>query len=265
MDYIADSFYHFTSRKEYLFSIIKNGFYPRYCIENYSYLLKKYSSEPTIAIPMVCFCDIPIVFIEEHIKNYGEFAIAMKKEWGRKKLNPLFYLMDDSIPQKKLELLQGDLFGKLINNYPPNEDEEMFNHFKEIFDHFMDFIAYIKKYKGLSSKHGKKEIIFYREREWRWIPEIDEEDIKKGIILRLEPSDYPMIANKNKLIEEEKKYRLEFSTDDVDYLIVDSEETKQELEQLLSNHGYNKPQLIDKVHILEKLIKEYKEILSNKK
>ena len=70
IDYIADSFYHFTPKKEHLFSIIENGFYPRYCIENYDYLLRKYKHDPTIAIPMVCFCDIPITFIEGHVENY---------------------------------------------------------------------------------------------------------------------------------------------------------------------------------------------------
>jgi hypothetical protein len=248
MDYIADSFYHFTPKKEYLYNIIQNGFYPRYCIENYSYLLKEYNM-PTIAIPMVCFCDIPIVFIEEHTKNYGKFAIAMKKEWGEKHLNPLLYLTDNSIPQRKFELIQWDLL-KEARKKRIYDNVEASDEVIEMFYHFQDFIAYLKKYRGKSLKHDNREIIFYREREWRWIPEIDEEDVKKGIILRLDPSEYSKIKEKNKLLEE--NYKLNFSIDNVDYIIVDNQESKKEFGQLL--HKINKRELIDKMYVLAELL-----------
>jgi hypothetical protein len=254
-DYIADSFYHFTCKKEYLFSIIKNGFYPRYCIEDYSYLLKKYSTGK-IAIPMVCFCDIPILFIEEHVENYGEFAIAMKKEWGEKYLNPLLYLTEESIPQKMIEYIQWDLMNEINKNINDKINEKKAI---EMFYIFHDFIAYMKKYKGPSSKHDKKEIIFYREREWRWIPKVNEEDFKREIMLRLEPSDFPNIYKENNLLE--KKYKLEFSTDDVDYLIVNNAEVKKELEHLL--YEIDKIKLINKIHILKELVEKTKnEIVS---
>jgi hypothetical protein len=251
MDYISDSFYHFTPKKEYLYSIIQNGFYPRYCIENYDYLLKEYNM-PTIAIPMVCFCDIPIVFIEDHTKNYGEFAIAMKKEWGEKKLNPLLYLTDNSIPQKKFELIQWDLMREAKKQRMYNA--ELSNEAISMFYHFQDFIAYLKKYRGKSSKHNGKEVIFYREREWRWIPEPKLEDIKDEIILRLDPSEYSNIKEKNKLLE--KEYKLDFSTDDVDYLIVNNKEAKNELAQLL--YKINKNKLLDRIYILNELIEKSK-------
>jgi len=268
MDYIADSFYHFTPKNENLFSIIKNGFYPRYCKENYDYLLRNYNKlESIFAIPMVCFCDIPIVFIEEHVENYGKFAIAMKKKWGEKHLNPLMYLMDGSIPKNNFVVLQDILFGEKIKQKSFDvkdlfKRDSKLKKIKKMFYHYHDFIAYMKKYKGESIKHDNKEIIFYREREWRWIPKINKEDEENGVILRLDPSDFHLIEKKNKLIEKNKRYRLEFSKDDVDYLIVDSEETKHELEQFLSKN--NMPQLVDKVHILEKIINDSKEMFLNK-
>jgi hypothetical protein len=248
MDYIADSFYHFTPKKEYLYNIIKNGFYPRYCIENYDYLLKNYDTT-TIAIPMVCFCDIPIAFIEEHTKNYGEFAIAMKKKWGEKHLNPLLYLTDNSIPQEKFELIQWDLM-KEIKRRREYDNAKISDEIKDMFYHFQDFIAYMKKFSGKSSKNNK-EIIFYREREWRWIPEARKEDIEKGIILRLDPSDYPNIEEKNKQLE---KYKLDFSIDDVEYIIVNNEEARCELQELLNR--INKIELKEKIYILNELIQK---------
>ncbi len=33
-----------------------------------------------VAIPMICFCDIPLLRIENHCKKYGKFGIGLNKE-----------------------------------------------------------------------------------------------------------------------------------------------------------------------------------------
>lgn len=80
----ADTLFHFTDRLENIISILENGFYPRYCMEQIN--------EKEIAIPIVCFCDIPLSQIKNHINNYGKYGIGLKKEWGIENgLNPVFY------------------------------------------------------------------------------------------------------------------------------------------------------------------------------
>jgi hypothetical protein len=257
MDYIADSFYHFTKKLDFLFSIIQNGFYPRYCIEEYDYLLKNHKKNglpTTIAIPVVCFCDIPLDFIDEHISDYGHFAIAMKKSWGIERLNPILYLTDKSMPQKKFELLQGDLFGKIKKKLEKEANFEYSEEIKEIFYHFHDFIAYMKKYKGSSTKRENNEKIFYREREWRWIPEQSTQAKKDGIILRLDPSEYCNIDKYNKILE--KYYVLEFENSDIDYIIVDNKENKIELEKRIMTLDRQKKELIAKIRTIDDLKKE---------
>lgn len=84
----SETLFHFTGRekgKETLLSILENGFYPRYCIENLSSYNENTESQYP-AFPMVCFCDIPLTRIKTHTKHYGEYAIGLKKlgEWKKK-------------------------------------------------------------------------------------------------------------------------------------------------------------------------------------
>jgi len=49
-----------------------------------------------VAIPMICFCDIPLLRIEDHCKKYGKFAIGLNKELisdlYNNLINPIWYL-----------------------------------------------------------------------------------------------------------------------------------------------------------------------------
>ena len=87
----SDYLFHFTNKFENLISILIDGFIPNYCIENW---LAIDENLPHIGIPMICFSDIPELFIELHKNKYGPYGIAMDKEWGdRKKNNPNYFLM----------------------------------------------------------------------------------------------------------------------------------------------------------------------------
>ena len=86
----SESLFHFTSSRENIESILKDGFFwPIYCAE----VDKEYKDHlHACAFPMVCFCDIPLSQIEEHTNDYGNYAIAMSKEWAKKRgVSPVTY------------------------------------------------------------------------------------------------------------------------------------------------------------------------------
>lgn len=74
-------------------------------IQTYGYLpelteekINDYPDNPMtgVAIPMVCFCDIPLLRIGEHCSKYGKFAIGLDKEiiseYYNNLINPIWYL-----------------------------------------------------------------------------------------------------------------------------------------------------------------------------
>ena len=78
----SNCLFHFTNSAENLLNILENEFNPRYCLENLKFLdfSPKMTDYFEIAIPMVCFCDIPLSKIKTHISIYGNYGIGMKKK-----------------------------------------------------------------------------------------------------------------------------------------------------------------------------------------
>lgn len=74
----ANTLFHFIYKLETLHIILKTRFYPRLCIERYFID----STKNKWAIPMVCFCDIPLSNITQHTQKYGNYAIEIKKSWA---------------------------------------------------------------------------------------------------------------------------------------------------------------------------------------
>jgi hypothetical protein len=66
--------------------ILKNGFSPRYCpeytIDPVDTKLASKRCPPMHALPMVCFCDLPLALIGKHLNEYGGFGIGLLKTWG---------------------------------------------------------------------------------------------------------------------------------------------------------------------------------------
>ncbi len=82
----SSSFIHYTSKIEAVESILERGFNVYYCLE------EVYCSGDIkhIGIPMVSFCDIPLVHVAAN--NYGHYAFGMSRSWGiRQHLLPVSY------------------------------------------------------------------------------------------------------------------------------------------------------------------------------
>lgn len=68
----TSSLFHFTRKQDTLLSILRNGLKFSYCSEIIS-------GDISLGIPMVSFCDIPLLSCGEHRSKYGLYAIGFSK------------------------------------------------------------------------------------------------------------------------------------------------------------------------------------------
>src|SRR5574337_1418490 len=116
----SETLFHFTNSAEYLISIFRSEFYPRYSLETLLDLGNGNKLE--VAIPMVCFCDIPLSQIKNHLNTYGYYGIGMSKDWAKKVgLNPVLYLRSGSDIAKHLEIILKNLIKAPKINEPVNK------------------------------------------------------------------------------------------------------------------------------------------------
>jgi len=203
----SHTLFHFTKSRETLQLILKNGFWPRYCLEDVGWL--GIPDADFVAYPMVCFCDIPLSRTDEHVTFYGDFGVGMSKEWAVKNnLNPVLYMASQNTLAKSLS----DLASTAGTLSDTGEREVALNNFRHLAGH-------IKPSEGTMVVAGKpvqKE--FYQESEWRLIPR----DPK--ISDYLARSDFENVAGRDKENEKVKtQSMLKFVPNDVKYIFVSSD------------------------------------------
>lgn len=204
----SNSLFHFTKKYEYLTSILEIGFLPRYVIEDYTSLE---SVIPKLAIPMVCFCDIPLTHTLEHTDHYGKYGIGLSKDWANSKdINPVAYLTT----RAKIKDFYDDLFMQ------SNKDNGFSNLVFEI-------IKYLKPYQGESGNGIMK--VFYNEKEWRYI--FRGKNIEEFRDL-LHEHEFEQIRDYNFMVE---PYPLNVSPSDIRYLIVDKRDEVFKLSEFIFN------------------------------
>lgn len=84
----SSSLFHFTGTKNVLFKILSTGLRFSYCYESFG-------NTKGMAIPMICFCDIPLMRSYKHRNKYGNYAIGFNKDYMLKtplNLNPIQYI-----------------------------------------------------------------------------------------------------------------------------------------------------------------------------
>lgn len=201
----SNTLFHFTkdNRKhpgiENIISILKNGFEPRFCKEDLNFLFSEPPQEESIirCIPMVCFCDIPLSHAKDHMDNYSNYGIGLTKEWGIENgINPVLYLSpiqknnNNSFFERILQILKNT----------ENRDEKF------------GIFNMIKPYEGKVRKNGK-DIRFYDEREWRFLPNIPYN------------TSYRNCRNSNKKERFNKELKpLDFQSLDIKYIIVSNQD-----------------------------------------
>lgn len=136
----SHSLFHFTSSLDNLESILYGGL-------RYSWVAEKLPIRGIgYLLQSICFCNIPLSMIEEHVEWYGKYAIGFKRSALREKgASPVFYLHSDTA------LLYRGI--KALDNY---KNERFLPYFKQ-------FIGY--QYHPAYKTYRRKK--FYDEKEWR--------------------------------------------------------------------------------------------------
>lgn len=235
----ANTLFHFTRSIDNIIGILTNDFSPRFCMENQSFLCPSHKFENKFAIPMVCFCDIPLSEIKNHINNYGSYAIGLSKEWGKRNgINPVMYVVEDSYSSRILNETVNILYNEIINKeelVSIDGINDVKNSVTSAWRRIYDFTFYLKQYEGKrwNDNDFKGETVrFYDEREWRFVPDtrnMNDNQVLKSLVL----------TKQNYLNESErKKYndrvanmqKLKFTPNDINYIIVQSENEVLEIE-----------------------------------
>ena len=178
----ASSLLHFTNSMDAIKGILENGFRFSYCCEKVSATINMNELHPEganffrpspnanhhIAIPMICFCDIPLTRAKSHSKTYGRFIVGIDKDTAitvfKDSLNPVMYrnsmwidyaLSDLSVIKATIDNVDG------CYNYKRSLNQ---------------LIGNTKPYNGTANG---KDYCFYNEREWRILIPFDySEDTK---------------------------------------------------------------------------------------
>ena len=154
----SNALFHFTKSSETLKSILKGGFWPRYCLEDVSWL--GYEQFTFVAYPMVCFCEIPLSRISDHVDFYGDFGIGLTRQWAEKNgLNPVFYVSGGNVIT--------DAFRSFNELATIKDNDELSVKLKDV---MRELFAFTKPTIGkMIVEDAPVEKIFYQESEWRYV------------------------------------------------------------------------------------------------
>lgn len=234
----TSSVFKFTKDFELLKKILKNGIIPNYCEEDLSFD----STEFCVGIPVSCFCDIPITLLDEHNSRYGNYGIALSKEWALKNgLSPIMYIANPdvlrsvyyhfSLNQLTINYLQEELNKKQSRHNLAALYLGYANLKKAQYEHAVNthIIGFLKKYQG---EYRNKPINNYEENEWRFL--VPDKDGTEWFWSRENYQTWRFpngnkSADKPNPSEALKMYTLRYTSEDISYLLVKDDEFKSRL------------------------------------
>jgi hypothetical protein len=204
--------FHFTNKADNLIGILTDDFLPRFCLEEFElFEVEGGASVFDTAIPMSCFCDLPLSNISEHLEFYGNYGIGLTKDWGiRQGLNPVMYISP-----------QSDLNTHLLRvcNYALNSKSD--SAVRDV----ADLLGFVKPVQGEMFRGGKMvPKYFYDEREWRFVPRLWDQIGDDNDDIRLTKEEF---LNDVKRAHANRELRnqasLTFTPENVKYIIVSDE------------------------------------------
>ena len=228
----ANTLFHFTSKYDTLINILQSRFFPRLCLEKGLW----YPGDKKWAIPMVCFCDIPLSNIADHTQKYGNYAIGIKKTWAMNQgVTPVLYVHDKSS-------FIGNGLDALIWSMELSEKDP--EHFGERLAQVMSMFFMMKPYEGYQERGGRrKKVRFYDEREWRYIPPISGPQLNF-----LTEEKFNDNIQRDILNSFNEQFGINFNPDVINYIIVEKENEiiplMHELHSIKGDFSYNSVELL---------------------
>lgn len=154
----ANSLFHFTNRLDNLVNILKQEFRPRFCLEDFSLLFPpRPDDKGEWAVPMVCFCDLPLSQTGFHLSVYGDYGIGLTKEWGKRNgISPVLYAYPGSILTTKFSAMLRAASEADTSDEGPG-----------LLNDFYDLMCFVKPYEGDLWREERviPNVRFYNERE----------------------------------------------------------------------------------------------------
>jgi len=197
----ASHVFHFTRNLTNLMGILEHGFYPHGCLEDLSWLGGPGYNAYTFL--MVCFCDIPLSRLTEHVEFYGNYGIGLSRRWALDKgLNPVLYFSP-----------QAPLCAPLLSAM--REGRRLQGNMSEIENDIFTAISYAKPLQGIKLVEGKpRRKDFLSENEWRFVARDFHMSLGQTDDMYRDPNQ------RRELNESGKQYVLSFSPSDIRYLFV---------------------------------------------
>ncbi len=258
---VSDSLFHFTQTLDVLKIILEEK---RLRVSYNVELVQDLEENQFVAIPMVCFCDIPLTtyFTEdkevERYGRYGRFGLGIKKEnWAYdKKINPVLYRRLNSnfaISYRQsingLEKVNNLMLLNKINDLHPEYFENTALELSQIKGYLTDQSNYTKPFSS-----GDR--IYYEAREWRYMPEnktISQRMPIQSVLLDCDDK-YKDIEQECRCINHkfhEKPIYVSFGLEDLTHVIVDSKDDLDEMLKFIENSNFENS---EKISLYQKLI-----------
>ncbi len=159
-----------------------------------------------VAFPMVCFCDIPLSRVDDHVRFYGNFGVGLTKEWALSNgLMPLHYIARNT--------QFSEAFAGLSNIIDQAKDSSSGRQY------LRSLISFMKPIDGtvaVGSDLIPKE--FIQESEWRYVPQ---DEAISDYLSKDEFEDSHAILAHNSVVS--KVCLLRFTPKDVKYIFVEKD------------------------------------------
>lgn len=253
----ANVFIKCLEKFKYLTKILDEmKFKARYVDEDIEYIGVSINQRTinNITFPMICFCDIPINKLKEHVDWYGGYAICLTKSWGieKVKLAPVHYLNQNS-----------ELTGNISEyiNHILSKGREVDN---VVLNIAMNQLFWTKPYSGKQYHSTKGEVIdklFMDEQEWRHIYLPSESSNERNINDFYIDKNQDLKNEYNEIISYDEKNGLKFEIDDIRYIVVpDAKERDLLIDYIVSKMDIPKKEsykLISKILVLSEIEEDF--------
>jgi len=233
-----------------------------------------------VGIPMICFCDIPILRAQTHAKKYGNYVIGLDKEYIRDLyspiLNPVIYCNSENLINMisrlyfmKNKVLKDDLINlntaenrKNLDKYGAKKFLESKSQETETIASFNADIGFLTGLFKYYNNPEKTDEIYYDEREWRafWSNKLSD---KTNWIWNMDNLSKKDIKIYNQEIEKSDSGYIKLNSQEIDlaitHIIVNKEkETEQMIQHIMSSKkifGCNTTKMseIEKLMLIRKI------------